>query len=184
MEERKTLPGTWKTSLQRLLQQLGIELGQTPRVAILGVGNTLRSDDAAGMLVAQELSKRECAADPDHLLILEAGHAPENRTGDLRKFAPDLVLFIDAANMEETPGSIQLIPEESIDGMSASTHSLPLSMLARYLTLELHCKVMFLGIQPLSNEFGETISAEVLQAVDEVVRVLEETIRPYSILQS
>ena len=123
------------------------------------------------------LSQRECAADTDHLLIIEAGHAPENRTGELRKFAPNLVLLIDAAEMGKEPGTVEWISEEDIDGMSASTHSLPLSMLAQYLTLELGCKVMLLGIQAASNEVGETVSAEVLQAVDEVTRGLDELIR-------
>src|ERR1051325_6034884 len=99
----------------------------------------------------------ECAFDTTHVLIIEAGHAPENTTGELRKFAPDLVLIIDAADMGESPGTIQWIPEESIDGMSASTHSLPLSMLARYLRLEINCTVVLLGIQPNSNEVQDGI---------------------------
>ena len=104
---------------------------------------------------------------------MEAGHAPENRTGEIRKFAPDLVLIVDAAEMGEKPGTIQLIPEESIDGMSASTHSMPLSMLAHYLKLALSCTVTFLGIQPDSNEIGENVSGEVLQAINEIVGELD-----------
>lgn len=148
-----------------------------PRVVIIGVGNTLRSDDAAGILVARELLQRECAADVDHILILEGGQVPENLSGQLCKFAPNLVLFIDAADMGETPGAVQWISEECIDGMSASTHSLPLSMLARYLKLELNCQVIFLGLQPRSNEVGKIISAEVQHAVKEVVQELDEAIR-------
>ena len=115
----------------------------------------------------------------DHLLIIEAGHAPENTTGELRKFAPDLVLMIDAAEMGGQPGTIQWIPEEAIDGMSASTHSLPLSMLARYLTLDLHCTVAVLGIQPGSNEIGDGISEEVTQAIQEIVDELDECFQRY-----
>ena len=134
----------------------------------------MRSDDAAGVLVARGLANRDYAA--DYVLILEAGQAPENQTAELRRFAPGLVLIIDAADMGEMPGTIQWISEESIDGLSASTHSLPLSMLARYLKLELNCDVMFLGIQPASNEVGERVSEDVLQAVDEVVKGLNELI--------
>ncbi|MBN2116048.1 MAG: hydrogenase maturation peptidase HycI [Anaerolineales bacterium] len=159
------------------MQKLKAESGKFPRVAILGIGNSLRSDDAAGMLVARALSQRECAADVDHILILEAGHAPENRTAELRRFAPDLVLLVDAADMGEAPGAVAWISEDDIDGMSASTHSLPLSMLAKYLKLELNCKVILLGIQPVSNEVGETVSKEVICAVEKVVSGLEETIR-------
>lgn len=127
--------------------------------------------------MARELLQRECATDVDHILILEGGPAPENLSGQLCKFAPDLILFIDAANLGEKPGTVQWISEECIDGLSASTHSLPLSMLARYLTLELNCHVIFLGIQPGSNEVGETVSAEVRQAVREIVQELDEAIR-------
>jgi hydrogenase 3 maturation protease len=177
MEKRKTLPSTWKTSLRLLLQQAA-ESGKSPRLAIVGIGNVLRCDDAAGMLVARALSGRGYAA--DRVLIVEAGHAPENRTGDLRLFAPDLVLLVDAADMGKAPGIVEWIAEDEIDGMSASTHSLPLSMLAKYLTLELGCQVRLLGIQLASNEVGETVSLEVLQAVEEVVEGLDESIGEYN----
>jgi hydrogenase 3 maturation protease len=181
MEEMKTLPDTWKTSLNllRVLKQLKSEPENPPRIAILGVGNEFRSDDAAGVLIARALSNRACALDREHLLIIEAGHVPENTTGELRKFAPDLVLMIDAAEIGGQPGAIQWIPEEAIDGMSASTHSLPLSMLARYLTLDLHCTVALLGVQPGSNEISNGISEEVSQAIQEIADQLDESIRIY-----
>jgi hydrogenase 3 maturation protease len=189
MEETKTLPNTWKTSLHLRLQQLTSKSTNLPRIAILGVGNQFRSDDGAGVLIARALSKYECARDPDHFLVIEAGHAPENTTGALRKFAPDLVLLVDAADMGETPGTIQWVPAEHIDGMSASTHSLPLSILAQYLTLDLNCSVALLGIQPYSNHVGDSISAEVSGAVQEIVHELDMLIQsiqrpPHSTLGS
>jgi hydrogenase 3 maturation protease len=180
MEETKILPNMWKASLPLLFNPRRAESGATPRIAILGVGNSFRSDDAAGILVARALSQRECAADTDHVLIIEAGPAPENRTGELRKFAPELVLIVDAVEMGEAPGAVHWISEKEIDGMSASTHSLPLSMLAHYLRLELKCDVRLLGIQVGSNDVGETISPEVLQAADEIVDELDRSIRDLS----
>jgi hydrogenase 3 maturation protease len=137
----------------------------------------MRSDDAAGVLVARNLSRCDWGTEADRVLIIEAGQAPENRTGELRKFRPDLVLIIDAADMGETPGTFQWIPQESIDGMSASTHSLPLSMLAYYLKLELNCTVAVLGIQASSNDVGERVSSEVLHAINEIVEGLAQEIR-------
>jgi len=177
MEETKTSRATWKTSLSLLLKGLASKSGKRPRIAVLGIGNPFRSDDGAGVLIARGLSESECAQDTDHLLIIEAGHAPENATGALRSFAPHLVLIIDAAEMGEAPGTVKWIPQESIDGMSASTHSLPLSMVAHYLRLELNCLVALLGIQPHSNEVGEAVSPEVLGAVNETVDVLDEQIK-------
>jgi len=159
------------------LNQLAVESSTPARVAIVGIGNEYRSDDAAGILITRALSQQEYAADADHILVCEAGHAPENMTGELRKFAPNLVLLIDAAEIGKESGAVEWIHEEDIDGMSASTHSLPLSMLALYLRMELNCKVSLLGIQPRSNEVGETVSEEVLQAVNEVVTGLDEVLR-------
>jgi hydrogenase 3 maturation protease len=177
------LPATWKTALPQQLNQPVSSANTLPRVAILGVGNEMRCDDAAGVMVARALSQRECATHTDRVLIIEAGHAPENRTAELRRFAPDLVIIVDAADMGEEPGTIQFIPVESIDGMSASTHSLPLSMLRCYLVLELNCVVSLLGIQANSNDVGERVSPQVLQAVGEVADGLDRLIREYLVLE-
>lgn len=136
----------------------------------MGIGNELRADDAAGMLVARRLLEQECVTEKkDCIRVVQAEHAPENATWELRGFEPDLILLVDAADMGQSPGMIRWIEMEDIEGMSASTHSLPLSMLSRYLMLEFNCPVALLGIQPASNELGEPVSAEVLHAVDEVV---------------
>lgn len=135
----------------------------------MGIGNLLRNDDAAGMLVARELLARECAKDAEHLLVIQAGPAPENVTGELRGFAPDLVLLIDAADIRDAPGAICWVPIQSIEGISASTHTLPLSMLARYLTLELNCEIALLAIQPASTDFGGSISAHISSSISQIV---------------
>ena len=138
------------------------------KIAIIGIGNTFRSDDAAGNLVAHALLECRFIRDLEHVLVMDSGHAPENSTAKLRRFAPALVLLIDAAEMNELPGTIRWIGMEELDGMSASTHSMPLSMLARYLTLELDCEIKLLGIQPQSNDVGESVSSPVLQSVGEI----------------
>ena len=126
------------------------------------------------MLVARALSERLATAHTDRLLVLAAGQAPENATGALRRFAPDLLLLVDAAEMGEIPGTICWIEMKDISGVSASTHSLPLSMLLKYLSLELGCQVVLLGIQPGSNEFKESTSPAVLRAVGAIACGVEE----------
>lgn len=170
------MPSTWKASLPRLFNQQRAESNTTPRTAVLGVGNPFRSDDAAGVLVARGLAQRACAADTDRVLIIEAGQSPENQTGEVRKFNPDLVIIVDAAEMGEAPGAIRWILEDEIDGMSASTHSMPLSILTHYLQLALDCDVWLLGIQVTSNEVGESVSSDVVQAVNEIVEELDRSI--------
>lgn len=162
------LPSSWKASLQSLLTHQTAD----SKIAIVGIGNTFRSDDAAGVLVARALQESRFLAGRETVLVMDAGHAPENGTGQLRRFEPDLVLLIDAADMGELPGAIRLIGMDEIEGMSASTHTLPLSMLAKYLSLELNCDVKLLGIQPESTEVGDVVGLDVVQAVKQVVELL------------
>jgi hydrogenase 3 maturation protease len=154
-----------------LLKSSRVDLSREPRLVILGVGNDLNGDDACGVMVVRDLSKRE-SGKRSNLLIVDAGHAPENVTGEVREFRPDIVIMIDAAEMGEQPGMIRWISMHEIDGISASTHSLPLSMLAKYLTLEIESKVFLLGIQPASTEMDRGVSAPVHRAVVNVSRIL------------
>lgn len=164
------LPTLWINSLTRnLFRSQKDDRFVLPRTCLVGVGSDLRGDDSAGLVVVRKLLKQTHA---ENLLIVEGGPAPENVTGKLRAFHPDLVILIDAAQMDEPPGTIQLIPLESIDGMSASSHSLPLSMLANYLTVEIGCEVCVLGIQPAQNEIGAELSPSVQTAVDEITKEL------------
>ncbi len=126
----------------------------------MGVGNEQRRDDAAGILVMRRLSHIQFT---ENILILEAGIAPENATAALRRFAPSRVLLVDAAEMGEPAGTVRWVEMSEIAGMSASTHSLPLSLLADYLRLELGCEVALLGIQPADNDYGEGLSEEVAE---------------------
>jgi hydrogenase 3 maturation protease len=154
-----------------------------PRIAILGIGNSLRSDDAAGVLVARRLAQSRLTHDLDSILVIDAGHAPENTTAELRHFAPELVILIDAAEVGGAPGMIRQVEIDEIDGMSASTHTMPLSMLAKYLILELDCEVKILGIQPKSIDIGESVSEAIWLAVDEMVDGLIESLSEISSLE-
>jgi hydrogenase 3 maturation protease len=142
----------------------------------VGIGSDLRGDDSAGLVVARALLEDERCRKTSNLLILEGGPAPENQTGKIRAFQPELVLFIDAAQMDEPPGTVRWIPLSSIDGMSASSHSLPLSMLAQYLTFEIGCEVAVLGIQPAQNAIGVELTPPVRAAVDEIVAEISSQI--------
>jgi hydrogenase 3 maturation protease len=133
------------------------------RVAIVGVGNTMRGDDGAGVLVVRALAERLNGA--SDVLIIDGSTAPENFTGPLRRFRPDLVIEIDAAHLEQPPGTVAWVDWRDADGMSASTHTLPPSVLARFLTADLRCRVSLLGIQPATLEMGCSLSPEVAEAV-------------------
>jgi hydrogenase 3 maturation protease len=118
---------------------------------------------------------RSCISQKDHLLVIEAGSAPENFTAPLRRFMPDLVVIIDAADMDETPGTIAWLDWQLATGMSASTHTLPPSVLAKFLVHDMNCRVALLLIQAKTLEFSAPISSEVEAAVTEIVTVVEQS---------
>ena len=177
---------SWKNSLRKTLSRLQPDLEGEPgdrsnppqgsrRVAVVGVGQELRGDDAAGLLAARRLFAA-LPAESASLLVIEAGPAPENHTGALRRFRPDLVLFVDAAGLETEPGTIRWLDLEDITGLGASTHSLPLSTLAGFLTAQLGCDVALIGVQPGETGIGAPLSPPVSAAIVEIVRGLVEVL--------
>ncbi|MGB2897334.1 MAG: hydrogenase 3 maturation endopeptidase HyCI [Anaerolineales bacterium] len=158
----------WDILLDEQLGQLR-KTTNSLRIAVLGIGHEFQGDDAAGVLIAGSL--QSLLGPSEERLILCAGSAPENCCGALRTFGPDLVLMIDAAQMEEVPGTVRLISYQDVTGVGASTHTLPLHILARYLTSELGCEIILLGIQPVHVEFGE-ISPLIREIVPAIVQRL------------
>jgi hydrogenase 3 maturation protease len=164
----------------------GLEKGRGKpfeRVAILGIGSELHGDDAVGVLVARALKEntrdrkppedsRPSAFTARELLVIEAGMAPEAFTGPLRRFAPDLVLMVDAAQLGEPPGTVRWFDWPEAEGLSASTHTLPPSVLAQYLVRELRCTVVLVGIQPTTLGFDEGMTRAGRRAVQQVTKEL------------
>jgi hydrogenase 3 maturation protease len=134
------------------------------RVAVLGVGNDMKGDDGAGVWVVRALAARTPTA--PGVLLLDGGTAPENFTGPLRRFRPDLVVEIDAAHLDRPAGTVEWVDWRDADGMSASTHTLPPSVLARFLSADLGCRVALIGMQPATLEFGHGLSPDVAAAVE------------------
>jgi hydrogenase maturation protease HycI len=162
---------SWQESLRANLQNQ-LKTNSAPRVAVLGIGHELRGDDAVGLWLAARL--KSLAAGCDRLLAVEAGPAPENFTGTLRKFKPDLVVLADAAFMDADAGAIGWLSWQDASGFSASTHTLPLHLLATYLTAELDCEVALIGIQPAQLTIGAALTPEVQQAAEEISKVFIE----------
>jgi hydrogenase 3 maturation protease len=172
-------PNSWQQSLHQTLWQLTKQQpdGSPLRVVILGIGHELRGDDGVGTAVAKKLLEAgDWRLKIPSLLVLDGAHAPENQTGPIRRFGPQLVLLVDAAFVGQAPGTVELISWQETTGLSATTHTMPPYMLARYLVAELGCEVALLGIQPQQLDMGAGLSAPVQQAVNTVVTGLQEVL--------
>lgn len=132
------------------------------KYAILGIGSTLRSDDAAGMYFIELFGN---LIQRDDLLLIAGSTAPENFTGVIKNFAPDKLFIVDAAHMGLLPGEARVVPACDISGVSFSTHMLPLPVMLKYLESEAFCDVIFIGVQPKSTDQGLHMSDEVKDGV-------------------
>jgi hydrogenase 3 maturation protease len=149
---------------------IGFPAPRPARVAILGVGNEMNGDDGAGVCAVRELAAMLPGA--SDVLLIDAGTAPESYTGPLRRFEPDLIIEIDAADQHMAAGATSWIDWREADGLSASTHTLPPSVLATFLTTELGCPLLLIGVQPATLEIGSGLSPAVAAAVRELASQL------------
>lgn len=156
-------------SWQSLAIQTLNSLAPTDRITILGIGAELRGDDAVGFEIALQLQARLSLPT---LQVIAAGASPENFTSLVRGFQPALVLLVDAAQMNEIPGTIRWLTMEDISVLPATTHTLPLNLLAQYLQIEVGCQVALIGIQPLQTGLFSSLSPMVQLAATEVVTYL------------
>jgi hydrogenase 3 maturation protease len=163
-----------QTGTEALASMLEEELSGWKQVVILGIGNEFSGDDSLGFQAARKLKR--ALSNMSRVEVLAVGVAPENFTGLLRKLSPSHVVLIDAAEMGEIAGKIELIEPHRIEKRMPSTHTMPLYMLAEYLEHELGAKVLILGIQPESLSFGTAVSREGRVSVDKLARLLVEVI--------
>lgn len=169
---------SWQVALSIMMRHLPRRDGP-PKVAVLGMGQPLRGDDAVGPIVARDLNRS--LAGNESVLVADTGPAPENFTGPIRRFAPDLVLLIDAAQMDEPGGKIHFLDRRACSGLSASTHTLPPSVIAEYLGQEVGCEVALLGVQPDHTDLGSGLSDVVRSAANRVVAGVVETLHLHGI---
>ncbi len=143
---------------------------------VLGIGNRLGSDDAAGTCVVDMLNQRRHRAKTlpsTEITAIDAGTAPESYTSVIRQHQPDLLILVDAADMGLPPGTLRTIPPEKISVLSFSTHYMPLSMFISY--VEEFCgNVLLIGVQPEQTETGRGISKAVRKSVKKLAEAILE----------
>ncbi len=130
------------------------------KIVLLGVGNRIRGDDAAGPELIEILKKRP----PDvgkEIFLFDGEEVPENYLIPITNLKPNLVIIVDAVDFGSRPGAVKLFPIRQIPQGSFSTHRLSLRFLGSYLEKETRAKIYLLGIQPKSIRLGEKLSLEV-----------------------
>jgi hydrogenase 3 maturation protease len=153
-----------------------VKTGSGCRLAVLGIGSPMRSDDAAGMRAVRLLGK--LVAHPD-LLLVGGDTAPENYTGVIKQFRPDKLIVIDAAQLGLSPGRTAIISQADVGGISVATHHLPLPIMLQYLKSEIGCDILLIGIQSATTEYGRlmtrAVGASARRLATELAALFKET---------
>jgi len=130
-------------------------------IAILGIGNELRRDDAVGLAVVDRLS---FFVDDPSIVLLNCQNVPENFTGYVKRFRPTCVVLIDAADFGAVPGNARIFQLNDLESPEITTHRASLTMLGAYLQSETNSSVFVIGIQPADCDFGSGLSPSVRRA--------------------
>lgn len=151
--------------------QLSESLAQwrNARVVILGVGNTLKGDDAVGPLVCERLSGRVSAR------VIDAGTTPENYIRPILEASPDVLLIVDAIQFGACPGEMRIVPLDQVDRSIFSTHALSLHLSIDLIRRERPLEACLVGIQAGNVRFGSCLSPAVGDAVERLVGMLIES---------
>ncbi|MEN4028182.1 MAG: hydrogenase maturation peptidase HycI [Methanobacterium sp.] len=157
-----------------LKQQLKKFLKNHGKVVILGIGNEIKGDDAAGPSTAWKLT--ELFEENGEVVVFDGGTVPENYTGLIRKEKPTHIILVDAVEMKNDPGYIRVVKKEEIVNYNLSTHAMPVSFLIKFMESTIDADIILIGIQPEKMDLGEGISKEVEKSIGIVVNTLFELI--------
>ena len=133
------------------------------RVVLVGIGNPFRGDDAAGCLVARGVR------DVPGLEVVESEDVPERDLFRIVAARPDVVLLVDAVHLGAPPGATAVLDPEVLARYAATTHSVPLGLLASLIRRAVSAKVVVLAIQPRQTAPGSGLSPAVARTVGAVV---------------
>ncbi len=153
------------------------EIRSAERIAVLGVGNPLKGDDGAGLTASEALKTRLAGTEMHRsALVISAGEVPENYTGVIRSFRPDLVIILDSAVSCGRPGTISIVDPSMIEDDEISTHRIPLVRLVEFIEATIPSRVILLGIEAVSFEENRGLSKKVRKSVTEIVKFLGKTL--------
>ena len=147
----------------------------TRNIIVLGVGNTIHSDDGFGVHAMRRLEGDPRL--PNDVTLIDGG----TQGLELLAFLHDCsrLLLLDAVDVGATPGTIMRIDGEELKGLAtgASVHQLGVADLLTTLPLvsDIERKVVILGVQPASTDWGTELSPPVETALGPVVeKAVEE----------
>jgi len=136
------------------------------KVCVIGIGNRLKGDDAAGPELIDRIAGRS------RFHCLDTGVAPENYLEKIARIKPDTILLVDAMDFGGEAGSCRLFSADQVTGGGLSSHALSLRMTCDYLQQRISVHIFILGIQPAQVNMNRPLSEAVGATVEKLAAEL------------
>jgi hydrogenase maturation protease len=138
-------------------------------IVVLGVGNTIHSDDGFGVHAMRKLESDPRL--PVGIEVIDGG----TQGLELLAYLHDCsrILLLDAIDVDAEPGTIVRLADEELFDLATgkSVHQLGVADLLKTLPLvsDIERKIVVIGVQPGSTDWGTELSSPVESAVGAVV---------------
>ena len=140
------------------------EILPTNNILFVGIGNALKSDDAIGIYIVNNIKRTSRR----NTLIVESGI--EKFVGKINSLDPKILILVDCTDFNEEPGFIDFLPIKKIQDFTFNTHTISVKRISEFFKM----KTYLLGIQPENVKFGETISEIVLSSAEILIKKINE----------
>jgi hydrogenase maturation protease len=142
------------------------------RAVVLGIGNTILTDEAAGVRAVEMLEKAYVV--PDNVLVIDGGTSGMEMIEDLSNL--DFLIVIDVAKTGAAPGTVVKIAGDEIPVFfrrKLSPHQIALpDVLASLELLDTMPKeIVVLGVEPISLELGMEMTGTVAEQIPVLVKM-------------
>ena len=149
-----------------------------PEVVVLGIGNSIYGDDGAGPRAIERLQQIPFS---DRVALIDGGTLNFTLLEHIE--GAELLVVVDAAEMNQPPGTTRVFEDEAMDrflrrGAGSSVHEVGLSEICDMSRLRgrLPARRLLFAIQPEVLGWSSTLSDTVEQAVDLAVATITQRI--------
>ncbi len=153
------------------------------KTLVLGIGNTLLSDEGVGIHVLHALAAESPL--PEDVELLDGGTLSFTLAGPIEE--ADALIVVDAANIKADPGIWRLFEGEAMDAFllgnrKSTVHEVGLTDLRAIAILAGHWpeKRAMLAIQPQEVDWGEHPTPAVAAAIAPVCAAIRDLIREWN----
>jgi hydrogenase maturation protease len=140
------------------------------RAVVLGIGNTILTDEAAGVRAAMALA--DAYRIPDNVQVIDGGTSGMEMIEDLSDL--DLLVVIDVVKTGAAPGTVVKIAGDDIPVFfrrKLSPHQIALPDVLASLELlgTMPREIVVLGVEPVSLELGMEMTPTVAEKIPKLV---------------